>query len=226
MASSKPCARVQKLSIGRGAMCALPVAVFLFVSALAAFAQGERGAIAGTVTDQKGAAVSAAPIQAKNMKTGTIYKAASSTAGKFTLEQLPAGTYELSIPLPEFVYHRQTVVVQAAQTLLLDIHVEDNSLNALGEDRAYFAGLVAPRATRSAPAARPAATSAPRRTGASSGGSSRGSTRMSTTTGSVTKAATATRRQTTPTCSRPCTFARMMISVSYTHLTLPTIYSV
>jgi len=135
-------------------MCALPVAVFLFVSALAAFAQGERGAIAGTVTDQKGAAVSAAPIQAKNMKTGTIYKAASSTAGKFTLEQLPAGTYELSIPLPEFVYHRQTVVVQAAQTLLLDIHVEDNSLNALGEDRAYFAGLVAPRATRSAPAPR------------------------------------------------------------------------
>ena len=42
----------------------------------------------------------------------------------------------------------------------------------------------------------------------SSGGSSRGTTRSSTTTGSATRAATATRRPTTPTCSRRCTSAR------------------
>jgi hypothetical protein len=134
--------------------CALSVAVSLFVSAFAAFGQGERGAITGTVTDQDGAAVSGAPIQAKNAKTGTIYKAASSSAGKYTLEQLPAGTYELSIPVPEFAYRRQTVVVQAAQTLRLDIRVEDTSLNTLGEDRAYFAGLVAPHAPPNAAAPR------------------------------------------------------------------------
>jgi hypothetical protein len=128
-------------------MRALSVVVCLFVSVMAAFGQGERGAITGAVTDQNGAAVSGAPIQAKNMKTGTIYKAASSTTGKYTLEQMPAGTYELSIPVPEFAYRRQTIVVQAARTLRLDIRVEDNSLNTLGEDRAYFAGLVSPHST-------------------------------------------------------------------------------
>lgn len=142
-ASCKPNARKQEVSMGRRAMCAVSVALCLFVSAFAAFAQGERGAITGAVTDQDGAVVSGAPIQAKNTKTGTLYKAATSTAGKYTLEQLPAGTYELSILMPEFMYRRQTIVVQAAQTLRLDIRVEDNSLKTLGEDRAYFAGLVA-----------------------------------------------------------------------------------
>src|ERR1700730_6705178 len=95
-ASSKPYARKQEVSMGRGPMCAVSVAVCLFVSAFPAFAQGERGAITGAITDQDGAVVSGAPIQAKDTKTGTLYKTASSTTGKYTFEQLPAGTYEIS----------------------------------------------------------------------------------------------------------------------------------
>jgi len=153
-ASSQPYAPEQKISMGREATHALSVAFCFFVSVFAAFGQGERGAITGTVTDQDGAVVSGAPIQAENKKTGIIFKAATSTTGKYTLEQLPAGSYELSIPRPEFAYRRQTVVVQAAQTLRLDIRVEDTSLNTLGEDRAYFAGLAASRTAPTATAPR------------------------------------------------------------------------
>jgi hypothetical protein len=144
----------QKVSMGRGIMGALSVTACLLVSAFVSLAQGERGAVAGTVTDQDGAVVSGAPIQAKNAKTGVTYKATSSLTGKYALEQLPPGTYELSIPLPEFMYRRQTVVVRAAQKLNLNIRVEDNSLKTLGEDRAYFAGLVTSRSSPTSAAPR------------------------------------------------------------------------
>jgi hypothetical protein len=136
--------------MGRGAMCALSVAVCLFVCAFAAFAQGERGAITGAVTDQDGAVVSGVQIQAVDVKTGTTYKTASSATGDYTLGGLPAGTYELSTPVLGFRYRQQNVVVQAAQTLRIDIQLVDTSLNTLGEDRAFFAAYESPRATPNA----------------------------------------------------------------------------
>jgi hypothetical protein len=153
-ASSEPSAREKRVSLIRGAMCALWVAVSLFVSTFAAFAQDERGAITGTVTDQDGAVVSGAPIQAKNVGTGTIYKATSSATGNYKLELLPAGTYILTNPVLGLMYRQENVVVQASQTLRLDIRVVDNSLNTLGEDRAYFAGLDSAHATRDGPTPR------------------------------------------------------------------------
>ena len=140
-----------RVSWGRRAMCALLFAVCSFVSAFAAFAQGERGAIAGTVTDQDGAVVSGAPIQAKNVKTGTLYKTTSSATGNYALEQLPTGTYELANPVLGLMYRKENVVVGASQTLRLDIRAVDNSLNTLGEDRTYFAGLASPHATPDGP---------------------------------------------------------------------------
>jgi hypothetical protein len=112
-ASSEPCAHEKKASLGRGAMCVLWIAASLFVSAVAAFAQEERGAITGNVTDQGGAVVSGAPIQAKNAGTGVIYKTTSSTTGNYKLEQLPAGTYVLSNPVLGLMYRQENVVVQA-----------------------------------------------------------------------------------------------------------------
>jgi carboxypeptidase family protein len=153
-AGSEPYAQEKKVSLGRGAMCALWVAVSLFVSAFAAFAQDERGAVTGTVTDQDGAVVSGAAVQAKNVGTGAIYKTTSSATGNYKLEQLPAGTYILTNPVLGLMYRQENVVVQASQTLRLDLRVVDNSLNTLGEDRAYFAGLDAPHATRDGPTPR------------------------------------------------------------------------
>jgi len=130
------------------------IAICLFISTLAAFAQGESGSITGVVTDQDGVVVSGAQIQAKNLKTGAVYKTASSTTGTYTLEQLPAGTYELANPVMGLNFRKENVVVQASQTLRLDIRVVDNSLNTLGEDRALFASLASPHATPDGPTPR------------------------------------------------------------------------
>jgi len=51
-------------------------------------------------------------------------------------------------------FRKENVVVQASQTLRLDIRVVDNSLNTLGEDRALFASLASPHATPDGPTPR------------------------------------------------------------------------
>jgi hypothetical protein len=130
------------------------VAVGLFVVVWASFAQTDSGTLTGMVTDQDGVVVSGALVEAKNVKTGTIYRAASSAEGNYTLQQLPAGTYVLANTALGLRYRQENVVLQAGQTLHVDIRVVDNSLNTLGEDRAYFAGLNSPRAARAGPAPR------------------------------------------------------------------------
>jgi hypothetical protein len=76
--------------------------VGFFLFCLSAFGQGDRGNITGTVSDPAGAVVANAPIEAKNSDTGALYQAASTATGNYTLPQLPAGTYEISITVPGF----------------------------------------------------------------------------------------------------------------------------
>ncbi len=93
--------------------------------AASAFAQGDRGTITGTVSDPAGAVVANAALQAKHVETGSLYEAASTTTGNYTLSQLPAGTYELSITVPGFKkYTRSGLTVQVAETLRIDVSLE------------------------------------------------------------------------------------------------------
>jgi len=128
------------------AMCAW----FAFI----ALAQDQTGAIAGSITDQDGAVVSGAVLQAKNLSTGATRKTTSSASGAYAFEQLPAGSYEVSIPQLGLRFRAQTVTVEEGREKRVDIHVVDASLNTLGEDRGYFAGLNATRATPKGPAPR------------------------------------------------------------------------
>jgi hypothetical protein len=126
----------------------------LFLCGLAAFAQSG-GTIAGTVSDTDGVALAKAAIQAKNGSSGAVYKAESSTAGAYTLAQLPVGTYDLSVFVPGMLPYRQNVTVQSAQTLLLDIRVQDFvNLNTLGDGRELIADLTTPHAAPSGPTPR------------------------------------------------------------------------
>ena len=91
----------------------------------AAFAQADRGAITGTISDPAGAVVGNAAIEAKNVETGTLYPAASSSTGNFTIPALPAGTYELSVTVPGFKkFVRPGLIIQAAQTIRVDAAME------------------------------------------------------------------------------------------------------
>ena len=104
-------------------MRSLYCAVFLVTGV--ALAQTDRGTITGTVSDSTGAVVASAAVEAKNLETGIAYQGAASTTGNYTLAQLPAGVYELSVTVPGFKkFTRQGLTVQVAQTLRIDISLE------------------------------------------------------------------------------------------------------
>src|SRR5215831_18470324 len=101
------------------------VVAFLFVVSGIAFAQGDRGTITGTVADAANAVVPGAGIEVRNSESGATYTAASTETGNYTLAQLPAGTYQLTVSLPGFKkYIRQNILLAATQTVRLDVQLE------------------------------------------------------------------------------------------------------
>jgi hypothetical protein len=101
-----------------------------FLPARLAFAQSDRGTITGTVSDSTGAVVPNVPVEAKNAVTGVTYQGASSTTGNYTISQLPAGNYEISLSAPGFKrYTRAGLTVEVAQVLRVDIALEVGAAN-------------------------------------------------------------------------------------------------
>src|SRR5579859_5574310 len=106
-------------------MRCLAITMTFFASGVAALAQSDRGTITGTIADPAGAVVANAPVEARNVETGAVYPAASSATGNYTLTQLPAGTYEISVTVPGFKkFVRQNVSLQVAQTVRIDAALE------------------------------------------------------------------------------------------------------
>jgi Carboxypeptidase regulatory-like domain len=113
------------------------LAVGLLLSASAAFAQGALGTITGTITDPNGELVAGVSVRARNMATGTVYTVDSLRTGGFTLSQLPAGSYELSIPRIGFRFLRYTqkdIAVQSGRTVRVDVRLQWQNDGALGDD--------------------------------------------------------------------------------------------
>src|SRR5436309_15600805 len=118
-------------------------------------AQGDLASMDRVVSDPDHAIVSRTPIQVKNVQTGAIYKATSSSTGNYTLGQLPPGTYDLFVVMPSFATYRKPGVVIQAQKLRLDIQLEDTgALNTLGDGRAFFNDIRGVHEVPSGPAPR------------------------------------------------------------------------
>ncbi|HEY7387821.1 MAG TPA: TonB-dependent receptor [Bryobacteraceae bacterium] len=101
---------------------------FCLVCAGALFAQSDRGSITGTVSDPAGAVVASAAIEARNTGTGAVYQVATSATGNYTIAELPAGTYELSVAAPGFKkFLRPGLIIQAAQTIRVDATLDIGS---------------------------------------------------------------------------------------------------
>jgi hypothetical protein len=101
------------------------VSLSLLVLAAAAFAQGDRGSISGTVSDPAGAVVPRAAVAARNQDTGSRYQTATTDTGNYSLAQLPAGAYELTVVSPGFSkYVRQGISALVAQTVRVDIALQ------------------------------------------------------------------------------------------------------
>jgi len=97
------------------------IACCFLIFAAAAFGQGDRGTITGTVSDQTGAVVPNASVQLKNTDTGAAYTVASTNTGNYTLANLPVGTYELTVDAAGFKkFARPGLVVQVSETIRVD----------------------------------------------------------------------------------------------------------
>src|SRR5207248_1397147 len=77
-----------------------------------------------------------ATVQAKNTQTAAVTKAVSAAGGKYTLADLPAGTYDISVAVAGVrPYEKKGVTVAAAKTEELNIRLQEGTqLSTLGED--------------------------------------------------------------------------------------------
>ena len=134
----------------RRVVVALGISVAL-ASSIGAQGQPDRGAIAGTVLDPVGAAAAKVVVQARSADGQTVRRTTSEGTGKYTLADLPPGSYEISVTIPGLMaYQQKNVRVQAAATAAVDIHLEEGTqLSTLGEDPL---GIVADVARHAPPA--------------------------------------------------------------------------
>jgi hypothetical protein len=78
------------------------VMLFLFSAVLPVTAQTYRGAINGTVTDPSGAVVPGAAVKATNKATGIDHATVSTSDGQFAFQDLPVGTYSVTVTAAGF----------------------------------------------------------------------------------------------------------------------------
>jgi hypothetical protein len=96
--------------------------ICILLATFPVFAQSDRGVITGTVSDPAGAVIAGAMIEVKNGATGAVYQAGTSATGNYTLPQLPAGQYDMSVTSPGFKkYVQPNVTVDVAQTYRVDV---------------------------------------------------------------------------------------------------------
>jgi hypothetical protein len=93
----------------------------IFALGAVAWAQTDRGAITGTVTDQSGAVVPEAKVKATHVRTNAERTTTASAAGDYTIPTLQAGTYRLEIEAKGFkTLVQNEVVVAPGSTVRVD----------------------------------------------------------------------------------------------------------
>jgi carboxypeptidase family protein len=99
-------------------LIALIACVYSF--AFGAVGQQTFGRLVGQVIGLSGEEVSKAPIEAKSVESGEIFKTFSAANGSYSFTELPARKYEISSPVAGF--ERKEIEVRAGETTRIDIH--------------------------------------------------------------------------------------------------------
>ena len=93
-----------------------------FLLTVAAFAQSDRGSITGTVSDPANAVIPRAAVLATNTQTGVQYQSVTTQTGDYTISQIPAGAYSLSVEAPGFSrFIQQGIRIFVAQAARIDV---------------------------------------------------------------------------------------------------------
>ena len=103
-----------KFSLGRGKVVCWALAALLCVGVFGVNhlqAQVTTAVLSGTVMDTTGALVVGAKVQAKNEGTGSSYSAVSDGQGRYSIQELPVGTYDVSAQKAGFRNVVQTGIV-------------------------------------------------------------------------------------------------------------------
>lgn len=94
----------------------------LFVAAVPAFAQNNKGTIVGTVNDPSGAVVVNATVTAANVATGETREATTSDDGTYSIPALDPGNYNVTITASGFqTAVRENVVLETNARLPIDV---------------------------------------------------------------------------------------------------------
>lgn len=98
------------------------IGLALLLSSGFVFAQSNRGAVTGTVSDSTGALIPEAQVVLTNTSTGAKSDTLTTGTGNYTLVALPVGEYTLTIEKPGFTkYERTNIQVQVTVTTRVDV---------------------------------------------------------------------------------------------------------
>src|SRR5690242_553673 len=99
--------------------------ILLSLTGAALHAQTNNGAIAGSILDSSGGAISGAEIVATGAETHSVYNTVSSSTGAYRFTDLALGAYNLTVTAKGFKVAQFTgVVVQINSTVSLDITMQ------------------------------------------------------------------------------------------------------
>lgn len=94
------------------------------LTGISAYAQGDRGSIAGTITDPTGAAVPNATITLRSLGTGNTQTTQSGQGGDYRLPFISIGSYSVTVEKAGFRKWESTDVMVNINTLVeLDVHL-------------------------------------------------------------------------------------------------------
>ena len=93
------------------------------------FLLAQTGSISGTVEDDTGAVIQGAEITVHNLGSGATRTATSSGVGSFSLTDLPAGTYEITVKSTGFkAFHVASIPITVAQVLTITPKLEPGAV--------------------------------------------------------------------------------------------------
>ncbi|MBI4874355.1 MAG: TonB-dependent receptor [Acidobacteria bacterium] len=105
------------ISVRIGLLCLLAALILASVAARPAAAQVLYGSVVGTVEDQTGAVVPKATVTITNKATGLTREAAADDAGRFSLLNVLAGTYDLKVTAQGFRTSTRTDIEVSINTV-------------------------------------------------------------------------------------------------------------
>src|SRR5215813_665254 len=111
--------------VPRLALMALLVTLVALATPRALYAQVLYGSLTGSVSDQKGAAVPGAKVEATNVNTGDVKTATTDERGGYQISDLQVGVYKIVISSPAFKsVLKEDVRIDANKILRFDAQLE------------------------------------------------------------------------------------------------------